>query len=864
MANFAPEPQIQTPQDEDFRARPISPNRSSAALFQGAAEITKGVATAGYDIAKQGMYDTIWNVNEVQSDKFGVGTQGALDAIGGRAAAGTGNGRSYEDHPELANAASNLDKLKAAREQGVIKTDLYWASINTKAKELRARYPDWDQEIDQMFNEVTGNNTIGGRERAIVEQKAYDAANSKDPQEKFQEEQLNKYGYIYEELFPGSTAEWQNYPPEKRAQLTSAVLRTKGTRDQLAAESHLLVEANQAGKDTKNIAVNLFSRNLNQVVNEKVNTITHTAGLNDKLLTDNISLLADPNKPPTPEQIQGISLGMSRLITDTQAQFLKLRQQPGFEQLNATDFEKEETAALAPLKAIQKEIDGGNFDMAARYATGMKVQVDYDSTAAAKANTYLRGLQVAEKIGGQAGATLFTARYSNELVAAIGQGFTAGLTSAQTGISDLVATVNADAKLSPAQKSEAITKTLDNSINTLKDPKTDPKSVAAFIKKNMGDDAGKEWGLAGTAGKQKLYNRLISPDFQDKVIKTNDPETIETYRKFMTDQFQSLPNIRAQAGTIATILNAHDPSSAAYVFNPSLMRFDTVPRPGNNNDPKDFTDRRQQQETAAAAIKDFNLSLQQVGVFLKKTGVDPRSPDGIPRILQGLGIDDKAIRSLTDAVTALPKVSGSRLTGPQDDPDAADKGAAGPASVGPTGRSLNNYAELKTGASGAGALDAINKATSSSTALPVKLGADQYAAVEPDVLTRGGGGQATAGGEVHPAVINLAQTFKNDPDLPGGFGVITSLNDAYHAGSGSAHAEGRAIDFTLKNGSSATYKAADEYIRETMLSKGMSDDDFWIEPESMANGPGSTANHIHIQFSSKAAAEKWVKLNADD
>jgi hypothetical protein len=91
-----------------------------------------------------------------------------------------------------------------------------------------------------------------------------------------------------------------------------------------------------------------------------------------------------------------------------------------------------------------------------------------------------------------------------------------------------------------------------------------------------------------------------------------------------------------------------------------------------------------------------------------------------------------------------------------------------------------------------------------------------------------------------------------------GFNRFTAFDDAFHnkVSPGSKHASGLALDFTV-NGGSEAYKKAAASVRTHLSSLGLGPADVKVidemnNPSSKATGP-----HIHVQFQSVEAAEKY-------
>ena len=102
-------------------------------------------------------------------------------------------------------------------------------------------------------------------------------------------------------------------------------------------------------------------------------------------------------------------------------------------------------------------------------------------------------------------------------------------------------------------------------------------------------------------------------------------------------------------------------------------------------------------------------------------------------------------------------------------------------------------------------------------------------------------GESTAGGGVSPALVELARNIQNS--LGGNLKYFSAFNDSYHQGTNSAHAAGRALDFTLNDPSAAAQVAA--MIRSMPGVKYVQDE--YSNPSSRATG-----GHIHAEINGAA------------
>ncbi len=116
-------------------------------------------------------------------------------------------------------------------------------------------------------------------------------------------------------------------------------------------------------------------------------------------------------------------------------------------------------------------------------------------------------------------------------------------------------------------------------------------------------------------------------------------------------------------------------------------------------------------------------------------------------------------------------------------------------------------------------------------------------------------GQAFAGGQTHPGVMNAAEFLQSE----GKVNRFTAFNDNYHKGTNSAHARGLAMDFSLKTPAEAAQVA--QSIRAELKKRGISGRviDEYNNPSSRA-----TAGHIHVQFDSAEEAAKFKRTVPQD
>lgn len=117
--------------------------------------------------------------------------------------------------------------------------------------------------------------------------------------------------------------------------------------------------------------------------------------------------------------------------------------------------------------------------------------------------------------------------------------------------------------------------------------------------------------------------------------------------------------------------------------------------------------------------------------------------------------------------------------------------------------------------------------------------------------------ESTAGGPAHPGIVRLAKEIQNRVK---DFTRFTAFNDLYHhkANPRSKHAQGLALDFTTAGGAE-TSAAAATIVKTVMTDSGIMPTDYRIINEYLNPSSAATGGHVHFQFQSEEAANRYLK-----
>lgn len=129
-------------------------------LFAGIVGIGDFLGKAGVQMVRKDIEDKVYQVADAERQRYTQQLE-ELKASGPVKNIMSGDGTDENGKPipsDIQNLPDQLNVLGAARDGGKISSTDYQARLLAAAKDLRARYPGFKQEIDAEFSKVTGHN----------------------------------------------------------------------------------------------------------------------------------------------------------------------------------------------------------------------------------------------------------------------------------------------------------------------------------------------------------------------------------------------------------------------------------------------------------------------------------------------------------------------------------------------------------------------------------------------------------------------------------------------------------------------------------------------------------------------------------
>lgn len=520
MAVFNPEtPTANTP---DFTgvSRGAGANKGFEALFSGVGDaLTQGVQTA----------DTFVQ-NKIEDEaRFGFDAQNKDLGVDATSVPG-----------ELTQSQEGLSALALAMQQGKVSPEYYYQRLATTSKSLRAKYPGYEKEVDNIIQTVTGTRPANAfrdqlfQNLASAQQEAKSAA-SKD--ETFIRQNLNH-------IWPGE----EDLPNDKKMEL---ITRRSGIEGKWNYDASI----------AKNSDV-LSERNANVIANgiaaDSVSSIGDTAGLGSNNFLEVLQNAS--SKPLTPEQLAQVNTGLTTakaaVANRTRAEILKR-----YPNISGPTLENIIKSSTAQFDMIQTELNSGRYDMAARIATTNKLEVDQRTQGLMTQFPELKTIMsINQTVGGQAGGELFS-RYIQQGYGG-NKGFAENLLSfgmAQStakgvySVHELSNSVSKNEQMSGAEKGNLLKSFLDGFSVTAES--VDNETVGNFVKKNYTESSGEstlwaENGIVPNDQKIIVFNKLFDPKISKKIQSSGDGEAAQQYLSTALDRFQAIPDYKKAASSL--------------------------------------------------------------------------------------------------------------------------------------------------------------------------------------------------------------------------------------------------------------------------------------------------------------------------
>lgn len=534
MAEFNPDAGNFQAQDQTGVSRGTGPNQAFETLFSGLGDaLESGVQTKDNYIQ-----------NTIEDE-----ARAGFDALN------QGFGMTPETVPaDLTRSGESLSKLANAYNQGKVTQEYYYQRLASNLKSLRAKYPGYEKQVDDIVQRVTGTRPANAFRDAMMANMEAANASAASASDKYQQWVLQdgNIGYI-QMAFPDYFQNPDKYTPQ---QVYSGVAALKGA-DQTWESQKLQLEGNKA------FAGQALNERLAYVGSSLLQGAGNSMGVGG---SDFMKKLDQFQKKGggSEEEIAALKNGYEQFIFAAQSAMIKETSDPVFiKQFTPTELDQYRQAAMKPLLQIRDLLAQDQYSEAAMIMARNQNLQNKALSSLYKSDPNLLASSALSKISPEL-ADFFT----QDLMAR--EGGPAGYAEKVAITDQMISIVGGDDTLSQAtrriidnknatqaQKNTQAATLVDQFTTTLKSGKADAETISRIVQQNYAEGIDDIFGMVDTSTDAKgnsqylrLYGQMFNPEITKAVVGSNDPAALKAYTDAAVDKFQAIPEFRKAAADL--------------------------------------------------------------------------------------------------------------------------------------------------------------------------------------------------------------------------------------------------------------------------------------------------------------------------
>lgn len=494
--------------------------------------------------------------------------------------------------------ASDLDRMKslqAAVEQGKISQVNYYGRLATLTKQLRTKYPGYEEIVDQTIQSVTGTRPANAFRDAIfgeLESLAQDASDEVKFQRQWTKENEGVLAAIYGEDY------FRNPESYDQKEVRARVAGFKGRSELIQAESQSLALAASQGQMNDRRAAKAVDQDFSFIVESSMNK---ALSLNGPSAMSKINEFIERGSP-SGEDLNAFISQITTLENEVRTQLATRGRQAYVSSgvMNQETVNKAIESALYPITKAKEAVLGGDFKLAAKYSTLNKAITDNQLNTMLAADPAFRAGMGLNEINQTLGENFLNQRLDQLGTVALE---VAG--RAMAGQPDIIRSVveNGDGKLSKTVMTE--------SFKAIVDPKLSGDQFSNVIDQFFGPSAIDFMSPKTVAAEdlERIYLQFLRPEVTNAVFSKGTDEDKAKYVQWALEKAQAIPSFRAAAGEVNTLIRL---DGAELKVDPKSMKVGLVLGP-NQSTPVVY------QRTISA----FNRTVDVLKPIFEAQGLDP-------------------------------------------------------------------------------------------------------------------------------------------------------------------------------------------------------------------------------------------------
>ena len=482
---------------------------------------------------------------------------------------------------EMKNGVASLGSLQAALEQGKISDVYFYGQLTAMSKGLRAKYPGYEDYVDQAIQSITGVRPANAFRDAVLAEQASNEATLRNEENKWDTWEKQNEAVILQ-LFPDYFNDPSKYSRESIRQGVASKKSELAQIDQINSETTMLL--NQ-GRLTDEQAKENATVGLNQTVNTFMTGTANAMGFNGSDAMKQIARMQTEGY--TDEEYAGLMAQMNQVegaLRYQMSQYLNNPLDPSNPESSfAVILGNEGTAAntlienaMAPFNAIKQMIVNKEFGLASYYTNLNANMQSKDFNSILNASPELRIANGLSQISPDLAQLFITEGGRQEgifsqMVPELVARQAIGVDTFEEQV-ERITNSTSDAN----SKSSGINSLIDTSLTSIVSGQLTPDQLANAVNGIYGYDDNRStiFENVNPNDRNRLFTRMYSPEVTQAIVKSGDRKSLMTYYESALENINGIPEFRRAAGTIESMQNWSDklqlsvnPSTGQIVLN---------------------------------------------------------------------------------------------------------------------------------------------------------------------------------------------------------------------------------------------------------------------------------------------------------
>lgn len=623
------------------------PDTSLGTLFEGLGNAT----TSATKVADSYYKNTIREEVTAASDEI-------TDSFTGRGPVPAGATPDPTTPDEITRTGERMQRLNAGVKAGTVLNSHYWGLLDMESRRLRAKYPGYREQIDNVFSDVTGSVPANALRKALMEEAKAGSKADPDKERKHWEEKVitqTPYGkQVTDRASSGS--------PMSVLELQGLAARHFSSTTETAAGKAELELKQAKGEDVRHEA----NKEASSTVWKSIADASTNVELGNLLDTAKKYRSAGPDGLPkySPQEEQAITAGFEQFRSKVNANARMITTSYMKQGLHPQDAETIHKTVETVLKNIEEDITRGRIQSVATYKSVLEGLQSGDKVSMLTSNETLRRYSVLRDVLGPEGFNLTLDKNPEELSRFSRQVYNHNLTNMFVpGAPGAPAPSLLDEHLKNVSNGVTDKKVYNASreflLNAVKEPAVKPEARTRAVDALYGPRNMKyldDINVGGTVVDQKgsrnvrsqLYSKMASPEMTAKMLELKNAGDEESWKKYSTWVMRNGAMLTATpAQSLLPILG--EPRAGVEVgFDPQTNTMRLMPPRASNAFPGGGTVESGWNAHRLAAqqwVQELNSVIQPM-VSVDQGGVKELAPagqgtatKGVERVLNAHGLD---------------------------------------------------------------------------------------------------------------------------------------------------------------------------------------------------------------------------------